>query len=312
MSQYISERVTPVHYRLLKDLYLDAFNLRIDVTHIQKRFDTSELGCEQIGFITIHTETGMAVAYFGVFPMKAMVGNNVIRVAQAGDVMTHTAHRKRGLIIELARSTYDECKRKGIKILITQPNKKLYHGLVKSLGWTHIDEIIRWDLKLKFKTLPLAKIASRSGVFKKIYLKYAAYVLKNMIIEAPPFFNNTIPTDYIKIVRDSAYLQYKKSRNNFFLKIEKLTIWVSLVDVFWIGDFDSFENITPAGLRKIKKIAFLLGFNSISFNLNRSIPLPEILKNFRISRMENSCFFYIDKEFEGKNFLLTAADFDTW
>jgi GNAT superfamily N-acetyltransferase len=312
MKEYFFERLTPGHYPLLKDLYLDAFNLRTGISDIEKRFDTLKLGCEQIGFITIHAQTGMAVAYFGVFPLKAIIDNTTILVAQAGDIMTHQAHRKRGLIVELAKATYEECERKGIKILFTQPNKQFYHGLVKSLGWTHLDEIIRWDLKLKFKTFPLSKIANRSGRVKKIYQRYARYILRNIISKEPSSFNNTISTDYIKVLRDSAYLQYKKSNNNFFLRIEKLTIWVNLADVFWIGDFDNFENITPATLRRIKKIAFLLGFNTISFNLNRTIPLPDVLKNFKEGRVENSCFLYVDKELEGKNFLITAADFDTW
>ncbi len=312
MSEYIFERVTPVHYHLLKDLYLDAFNLKLDISAIQKRFDTSKLGCEHIGFIAIHSKNGMAAAYYGVFPMKAIGENSIIQIAQSGDTMTHSSHRKNGLFVKLAKYTYAECEKRRIKVIIGQPNKKSYHGLVKSLGWTHLDEIIRWNLKLKFKTFPLAKIANRYRGFKKIYQRYARYILKNIIRKEPSSFNNTISTDYIKVLRDSAYLQYKKSNNIFFLKIEKLTIWVNLVDVFWIGDFDNFENITPATLRKIKKIAFFLGYNTISFNLNRTIPLPEVLKIFKKGCVENSCFFYIDKEFEGKNFLITAADFDTW
>ncbi len=114
-------------------------------------------------------------------------------------------------------------------------------------------EIIRWDLKLKFKTFPLAKIANRFGIGKKLYQRYARYILKEYYHQEPSSFNNTISTDYIKVLRDSAYLHYKKSNNNFFLKIEKLTIWVNLADVFWIGDFDNFENITPAHFKKNKK-----------------------------------------------------------
>lgn len=312
MSEFIFERVTPDHYHLLTDLYLDAFNLRLDISAIQKRFDTTKLGCEHIGFIAIHSKNRIASGYYGVFPMKAICEHNIMQIAQSGDTMTHSSHRRKGLFVQLAKYTYAECEKKGIKIIIGQPNEKSYNGFIKNLGWIHLDEIIRWDLKLRIKTLPLAKICNKPRWSKKVYLKYAVTVLKNYIVVPPEIFTNKIAVDYLRTFRDKAYLEYKKTGNKFFLKIEEVTIWINLVDVFWIGDIDCYEKITLPVIKRIKKIAFLLGYNTISFNLNKTLPLPEILNCFKKGRTESSCFFYIDKKFEGKNFLLTAADFDTW
>lgn len=312
MNEYIFERVTPQHYVLLKDLYLNAFNLKISIPEIQRRFDTIQLGCSHIGFIAICPETRIAAAYYGVFPMQAIHREEIIQIAQSGDTMTHSSHRKKGLFVKLAEKTYAACENENIKIIIGQPNKNSYHGLVNSLGWKPLDEILRWDLTLKFKTFPIAKISSVSGYIKKLHLKYAAFLLKKYIIATPLSFNNSTETNFLKINRNSFYLKYKNSLNKFFLSVEGITFWVSLTDVFWIGDISSYNEMTHEILNKIKKIAFSLGYNTISFNINKSISLPSVFGYFKIYNSEHSCFFYIDKKYEGKNFLLTAADFDTW
>jgi len=311
-GDYSLQRLTHLHYPYIQQLYFNAFGFQPSIQEIAKRFDTIRLGSEVIGYIAIHQPTDTPAAYYGVFPLKVLIQNNIIQAAQSGDTMTHSNHRKKGFFKKLARLTYEECKQKGIKIIIGQPNEKSYHGLVKSLEWTHLDEIIRWDQKLNFKTFPFPKLARHARVLQKLYLSYARFILKKYIVNDISSFNNTIPQNHGKIFRNKDYLEYKRSVDKFFLDLDGIIIWVRLIDVFWIGDISNYENIPPLFLQKLKKLSFLLGYNTISLNLNESISLPPPLDSFKKNSKQASCFLYLDKEFDGLNFILTAADSDTW
>ena len=127
-EEYSFERLSGEHYRLLQILYENAFNVKISINEITKRFDTRQLGAEVIGFIAIHKPSKTAAAYYGVFPMKAVINNEIILAGQSGDTMTHSNHRKKGLFVTLAKLTYEECKQKGLKIIIGQPNQYSYQG----------------------------------------------------------------------------------------------------------------------------------------------------------------------------------------
>ncbi|MGB3008016.1 MAG: GNAT family N-acetyltransferase, partial [Chitinophagaceae bacterium] len=169
-DQYDIEEFTSAHFPLLKLLYKNAFNTDVRIEEIESRFNTNALGGPVIGFIAIHKQTQVPSAYYGVFPFKAIIKDEIVQAAQSGDTMTHSHHRRKGLFATLANLTYEKCKELGIKILIGQPNESSYHGLVKTLGWEHIDEIIRWDLKLKLKTFPLQKLPVLIWDFKNIIL----------------------------------------------------------------------------------------------------------------------------------------------
>jgi len=171
---------------------------------------------------------------------------------------------------------------------------------------------VQSDLKLKMKTFPLAKLAGRYKTFFSLYLKYAKLGLKKIRIKGIEEFNNPLQKNYARIFRDRNYLNYKKRNDKFFIKLNGIVLWIRLTDVFWIGDFDNYELLSKDFLRRIKKMAFWLGYNTISFNLNKTIPLPSIFDSFHANCEEPSCFYYFDKSLEGINMVVTAADFDTW
>ena len=312
LEEYSIEKISSTHYPLLKALFLNAFELKISVEEISRRFDTLSLGLPVIGFIAIHQSTKKAAAYYGVFPCKALIGGQIVQIAQSGDTMTHEDHRRKGFFTTLAKLTYKECEKLGVKLIIGQPNQYSYHGLVNSLKWKHLDEIVRWDMKLKFKTFPLSKLFRRNRFFSPIYLRYARFILRNYTLTGISSFNNPISSALGKILRDKNYIDYKRSDDKFFIKIDDVVIWTRLTDILWIGDFDNYEKITPEVLEKLKRLAFWLGYNTISFNFNETIPLPAALRSFKKYNKQASCFYYLDQSLNGLNFILTAADSDTW
>ncbi|MGB3008017.1 MAG: hypothetical protein WBC06_16000 [Chitinophagaceae bacterium] len=147
--------------------------------------------------------------------------------------------------------------------------------------------------------------------FQKYYSNYSKAILRKRVVNAVQF-HNPLNTGYAKVYRDKNYMDYKETPDKFFIRIENITIWVRLTDIFWIGDFSDYEKITPVFIKKIRRLAFILGYNTISFNLNKSIPLPHGLQSFTKNSWQASCFLYLDNQYRKVNFLLTAADSDTW
>ena len=311
-EEYKIERLTQEHYSLLRQLFKNCFGLKLSIEEITQRFNTASLGSEVIGFIAIHAQINSPAAYYGVFPMKAIVSNEVIQIAQSGDTMTDPAHQKKGLFVKLATLTYEECKKKNIQLLIGQPNQNSYHGLVNKLGWSHIDDIVRWDLKQNIKTLPLYKLTKQSAFLSQLYNSYIKRKLKKYLVAEPASFQNSLQVQPGKVWRDDKYLGYKRSGDKFFIKVNQLGLWIRLTDIFWIGDFDDYDKIDEATILKIKKLAWWLGYNTISFNMDRSIQLPAPLRMFKEYSSQASCFLYFNEKYKNLNFILTAADSDTW
>lgn len=312
ISNYIFEQVTPAHYPLLQQLFLNAFHQVVSIAEIERRYNTTELGMPQIGFIAIDAENREPAAHFGVLTLKIITKGQILIAAQNADVMTHSNHRRKGLFTKLSGLTCDLCKESGMQLLYSSPNQFSYHGLVHSSKWMHLEDIIRYDLKLKMKTFPLPKISLKNKALFRLYLSYAKRVLKKFIVENPGEFTNRISVDAPRVFRDKPYLKYKSAPNKLFIKIDDVTFWIKLADVVWIGDIDHYEKINSGIIKKLKKLAFKLGYNTIIMNLNESLPLTGALNEFKAFSKDAACYQVFNPELDLKRMIWTGADFDTW
>ncbi len=309
---YIFEQVLPTHYPLLQQLFLNAFQQKISPEEIERRYNTTELGRSQIGFIAIDAETREPAAHFGVLTLKIIANGKILLAGQNADVMTQSKHRKRGLFTKLSGLTCALCRESGMHLLYSSPNHLSYHGLIHSSKWMHLEDIIRYDLKLKIKTFPLPKISLKSKFLFRQYLSYAKKILKKFIVEAPDEFTNKLPSDDPRVYRNKAHLNYKFDPNKLFIKIDEVTFWIKLADVIWIGDIDHYDKVNIGIIQKLKRLAFKLGYNTIIMNLNESIPLPDAFHEFKAFSKDAACYQVFDQELNFKRMIWTGADFDTW
>jgi hypothetical protein len=298
-------------YDRMKELFLASFGVSLSHDQFLKRYDTSGLGSAVIGFIAIHTQTGMPAAYYGVFPVKIIWKGRVMLSAQSGDTMTHPDHRKKGLFIRLARMTYEKCMEMGIELVFGLPNENSYPGFINRLGWKQIDQIVRYDLKLSFKTLPLPKWSYQLNVFHH-YILVAKKILAKNIRTGIKEMVSPQPSPMAKVWRDEAYLIYKNEPDKHFIEIDGILIWLKLSDVLWIGELSDYEAVNDKTIHKLKQLAFLLGYNTISFHYPASAPPPGFLSYFKKYNEVPSCFVDLSGNNSDFNILLTAADFDTW
>jgi hypothetical protein len=181
LTDYYVQKVSLDCYPLMKELFLSAFNMKTDYSRFIKQYDTQKLGHSVIGFLAIHKISNEPAAYYGVFPLKALIDGKETLIALSGDTMTHKNHRKKGLFIHLAESTFDECRKNGIQLIVGLPNENSYHGLVNKLHWKHADDVIAYDLKLRIKTFPLPKICIKIHTVGS-YIKYAKLILRKKTV----------------------------------------------------------------------------------------------------------------------------------
>lgn len=309
---YIFEQVSRKHYPFLQQLFLNAFHKTVSITDIERRYNTTALGAPQIGFIALEAETGEPAAHFAVLTLKIIDRGRVLLAAQNADVMTHSKHRKKGLFTKLSGFTCEQCRAIGMELLYSSPNKFSYHGLVHSSKWMHLEDIIRYDLKLKIKTFPLPKIVLKSKFLFEKYLLYAKWVLKNFITEPPDEFTNKLSIDAPRVYRNRAHIQYKSGLNKFFIRIDDVTFWIKLEDVIWIGDIDCYDKINETVIQKLKMLAYKLGYNTMVMNLNESIPLSKAFKGFKAFSKDAACYQVFNPQLNFKRMIWTGADFDTW
>ncbi|MFL5811873.1 MAG: GNAT family N-acetyltransferase [Flavisolibacter sp.] len=294
----------------MKELFLSAYGIAPTSSSFVQRYDTSSLGCEVIGFLAIHNATDTVAAFYGVFPVTVLISGKEVLAAQSGDTMTHKDHQRKGLFTRLVRLTFDTCTERGILLAFGLPNANSYHG-AKKVNWLHTDDVDRFDLKLSFKTFPLPKLFGKLGWFQS-YHRYARTMLKQYIIQTPASFTNTAAPLYGRILRNEAYLNYKKDENKFFIRLDEVSFWIKLTDIFWIGDIDDYQKMNAVVIEKLKKLAFRLGYNTISFHINKSIEKPNFLSAFKEYESEPLCYHYFNKDLENARLVITGADFDTW
>lgn len=94
--------------------------------------------------------------------------------------------------------------------------------------------------------------------------------------------------------------------------MHKTIAWIQLTDVLWIGDVDDYSLVDEQTIKMLKRLAALLGYNTIRFHFNDSPLLPHFLKQFTNHAQEPLCIGYLNDQLQPCNLLLTAADFDTW
>ena len=155
---YNFERITKERLSHLVILYKAAFNKKISIDFLAKKFDTERLGTGYLGFLA-YDENNEPAAYYGVFPYLVRNGNMNIVTAQSGDTMTHPKHQGKGLFTTLAKMTYELAKNEGIDLVWGFPNKNSYPGFIKKLNWMDNEVLIK--SKIKIRTLPVAKALNK-------------------------------------------------------------------------------------------------------------------------------------------------------
>lgn len=311
-DEYNIQPLSTAHFAGLQSLFAEAFGAAPDTEAMKKRYNTSLLGADIISYVAIHQPTGKIAAHFAASPVQLLIGEKQVLAAQSIDAATAEGHRGKGLFRRLADQVHDACRQKGVAIVFSQPNTSSYHGFVNSFGFTHADDINRWDMKLRIKTFPASKLLQRHRLTRALYFAAARLSILPWKTGRPASFDSPAPDGNARVLRNDAYLQYKDVPGSFFVRLGRVTAWIRLTDVLWVGDFSDWSLVDEKAIGSLRRLAFWMGLNTVSFHLNDRIPQPDFLRYFKKYKTEPSCLLYLRQEYSGVNLVLTGVDFDTW
>lgn len=266
-SEYRVERLSEKNMRDLLPLYKDAFGHSKSLAEVQSKFATAFSGASMLAHIA-YAANGQAAAFYALFPVKYLINNREIIAAQVGDLMTHSAHRRKGLYIHLANITHEVAYAEGVELIFTIPSRQVessYSGFVNRLNFEHIHS---WhSFFIKVQSFPLAMLLNKSRLTKKLYSFYTGVIVR-LVSQSPLRFNHVSNVTCGQVVKSGAFIQYKLGyQKSFFIAAGGHMVWLKVTgNVLKIGDI---QRLSTVDLQKIiarvKMLAFVLGIRVIQF-----------------------------------------------
>ena len=142
------------------------------------------------GLIWLAEDKDKIVGQYAVIPVAMKSAAQVILGAQSIATMTHPDYRRQGMFEELARITYHEAAKAGIRIIYGFPNQFSRPGFINKLDWFDISTMKIMLRPLNWKKYFRSKIKSKiKNRFLSGFLAVGATLLFDKILfrtrEAP-------------------------------------------------------------------------------------------------------------------------------
>lgn len=254
---YHFERLTNENFKDFVFLFNKVFKRKKIETYLKMKYNLPEGISEYYSFLVYHDN--VAVGYAGTIIQILEINGMRKPAAQLVDVMTSTEHRRKGLFISLVNRVLAALLEDGINGLFALPNEQSHPVLFDKLGWYQSNTISRINIPIQSKY---------KSILKTTLLKNQRNVFEPFLSTTPPV-HSFASTEFIKIERSKEYYDYKIcTGGSFFLKIEKVILWVKLAGRnLYIGDMETPDDITTFKtiMEQLKKLASKAGMSDIIF-----------------------------------------------
>ncbi len=87
---------------------------------------------------------GQPVGFYGHIPLRVMLRGEILPAAQAVDAMVAPGARRRGVFVRLARETFAEMDRAGVRLAYVFPSPAAQAAFTDRLGWTPAGAVPRY------------------------------------------------------------------------------------------------------------------------------------------------------------------------
>ncbi len=307
-------KLSDEHFKLLLPLYSKAFGQSMDEHELRTKFDTLKIcGEKNVGFIALN-EKGEAAAFYGVFPCYAIKGDNQVLIAQSGDTMVDAKYRRKKLFVKLAETTFEYCRAKNIKAVFGFPNIYSFPSFVKKLKWTHIHNIVSYQLRVK--CLPFIRIRKLFKLKEDFFLNYQLRYLRRQSKKVKEYHSINQNISNYTINKNKQFIEYKAYFEKYFLNLSGVNVWVKPNAMFLlVGDVEDCDEVTFVGvLDELKKIAFRLGIPHIRIQMSPETKLETMAKKY-LYKMDNEYpagGISFDSNFNIHDLRFVLADYDTF
>jgi hypothetical protein len=307
-AEYISKKLTKKDINSLLPLYKSAFGFNADSKSVTAKFFHNYQTINASYF----SSNDIVTSFYGMITMKAIYNSNTLIIGQSCDSMTHKNHGGKGLFVSLAKDVYEYLIKEGVDYVFGFPNNTIYNLRIKKLQWQHSENINVY--KIKVRTLPIAKVVKKIPLLKRLYNGYINLALNKYISKSAFFDNSLIKNNIAGILHDTDYFNYKRTPDKFIINLIGINLWIKIDGFLWVGDF---ENTTEENfiliLASLKKIAILLGCNSIVFHFQEGTTNNEILNKFLpIDSKMPLGFINLTDKYKNVQFKFSGSDFDSW
>jgi GNAT superfamily N-acetyltransferase len=259
----------------LEALYSAVYGHQPPKDYFRKKYTTAYTGSEYAGYIAYNGD-GIPIAYYGVIPCYLKYGDSVVLAAQSADTMTHPGFRYKGLFVELSNRCFELCRNEGIRILFGFPNQHSYHGAIHKLGWTMTETMDCFIIPVS--ALSLEKLAARFPFLKGVYRRYVRSVLGKSRKAAQEIQNSVIADGFAGVFRDHCYFQYKDYYERFFIRCGQSGLWIRINNGLVIGDIELSGDDFDLLVKKIQRLARVLGLRQIQFHSSPGTRLHELFR----------------------------------
>lgn len=307
-EEYKIVRLTDENMSDLIPLYKDAFGQDKTVEQIRDKFNTSFFGLTHMGFMAVDSK-GVVAAFYPLFIMKYKLNGKELLTGQVGDLMTHSQHRRRGLLGYLAAHTNAAAYTEGLDVImsVTQVESS-FLGLLKA-GFKHIHTLNGYFVKVN--TLPLAYLFSKSSITIKMYHLYANFIVSLFEDKSEQFVHHASVL-HGEGARSADFLRYKKRYGkSMIIKLKKRLYWIKISgNILQVGDIERIENEDlEKTLKPLKKLAFLLGMRAVQFNTSPGSYWDNLFVR-HYSPIESFYIILLTPGFNNDDFKFNLADTD--
>ncbi len=303
-----------LHAGLYKDLvYISksAFGYDPGIEYYCEKNETAKFGEPFLGYIA-YSKSGEPAAFYGVYAHPVETNGKIVCAAQSGDTMTHKDHFGKGLFTQLAKLTYDLAKEKGVQFVYGFPNEKSYPGLAGKLQWVFPSKLKEY--KLKVLTFPLAKFVKKIPFLKGLYSAYVSFVFSFYKELKPAFKNSVLEYNVSGIARTPDFIKYKSFSGCKFISLNGFCAWLKVDGTLQLGDMErAASSDFNAIIKKIKRIAFILGCDNIVFQSTPGSFWDKIFAQHFVAK-DSLAFGYLDLgyNFPVETLQFITADLDTF
>jgi hypothetical protein len=310
---YRFEILSDSNIKDLQILYKDSFDEDRSIEEIKNKFNTTSVGYGYISFLA-YDVNDFPSAFYAIFPTRVRYNGQIYLCGQIGDLMTHSAHRRRGLFEQLANHSHIYAKEKGFKFIFTFLYKGAgsYNGFVNKLNFKD-NNLNAYHIKIPI--LPMYRWLYPYHMLRKIYDFYIRLLqllfFKHSGIVSKDDFNRN------ELVKDNAFYAYKSKfsiAKNILINGVRVYCKLKHDGALAIGDmqktdYKTFKNT----LKRIKLFCFLGGIRLIHFEVSEGSYFDSLLsKDYSSYNYYQLCTLSLDDTIAIDEIEFIYGDVDTF
>lgn len=263
-------------------LFRDAFNRDFTLDWLRRKYACEREGLAGFACVAL-TEQGDAAGSVGLLPWAMRLGQRSEIAGQMVDVATGSAHRGRGLFVQLAEIVGELCSQAGVGFLYGFPNEEAYPIWTQKLGYAHIDNLLQY--RLPVRTVWAERVARRASPLNRVYEPYVRRVLAGYRPAASLLENSLLAEGFAGVDRDGPFHAYKSSfAGSRVVALAGGRVWLNVRHGLLVGDLEaSTEADLDTTAHALERLAVRLGVHHVVFQASTDTRFSSLARRFDVS-----------------------------